>query len=108
MGTSFDSRDDRHAYIGDIFQHLNTFVVNLAPNAGIGDIAERRPIDIGNKLPTCAREDYDLVGSILRNAVEGIDEFRVSWRAHVATLASLTPGYTTSAQGRSGPLETQR
>ncbi len=81
MGASLDSRDDRHAYIGDIFQNLNAFVVNLAPNAGIGDIAERGPIDIGNKLPACAREDYDLVRSILRNPVEGIDKFRVSLRA---------------------------
>ena len=41
MGSSLDSRDDRHAYIGYVFQKLNAFVVNLAPNAGIGDVAER-------------------------------------------------------------------
>ncbi len=82
MGTSLDSRDDRHAYVGYIFQNLNAFVVNLAPNAGIGDIAERGPIDISNELPTCAREDYDLVRSILRNPVEGIDKFRVRLRGH--------------------------
>src|SRR5437016_8968411 len=29
-----------------------------------------------------AREDYDLVSSILRNSVEGIDKFRVSSRGH--------------------------
>ena len=55
MGASFDSRDDWDAYVGDIFQHLNAFVVNLAPNAGIGDIAERGPIDISNELPTCTQ-----------------------------------------------------
>src|SRR6202023_3063572 len=82
MGTSLDSRDDRNAYVGYIFQSLHAFVVNLAPNAGIGDIAERGPIDICNELPTCAREDYDLVRSILRNPVEGIDKFRVSLRGH--------------------------
>src|ERR1700738_2566901 len=82
MGTSFDRRDDGNAYVGYVFQSLNAFVVNLAPNAGIGDIAERRPIDISNELPTCTREDYDLVRSILRNPVEGIDKFRVSWRGH--------------------------
>src|ERR1700746_2981377 len=82
MGASLDSCDDRHAYVGYVFQSLNAFVVNLAPNAGIGDIAERGPIDIGNKLPTCAREDYDLVRPILRNPVEGLDKFRVSLRAH--------------------------
>src|SRR5229473_8220635 len=82
MGSSLDSRDHRHAYVGYVFQSLNAFVVNLAPNARIGDIAERGPIDIGNELPTCTREDYDLVRPILRNPVEGIDKFRVSLRAH--------------------------
>src|SRR5438046_10545808 len=82
MGTSLDSRDDGHAYVGYIFQNLNAFVVNLAPNAGIGGIPERGPIDISNELPTSAREDYDLVRSILRNSVEGIDKFRVRWRGH--------------------------
>src|SRR6266702_8862224 len=82
MGTSLDSRDDRHAYIGYIFQNLNAFVVNLTPHAGIGAIAERGPIDISNELPTSAGEDYDLVRSILRNSVEGIDKFRVRSRGH--------------------------
>jgi hypothetical protein len=82
MGASFDCRDDRHAYVGYVFQSLNAFVVNLAPNAGIGDIAERGPLDIRNELPTCSREDYDLVRSILRNPVEGLDKFRVSLRGH--------------------------
>src|SRR6266852_7767265 len=82
MGSSLDSRDHRHAYVGYVFQSLNAFVVNLAPNPRIGDIAERGPIDISNELPTCAGEDYDLVRSILRNPVEGIDKFRVSWRGH--------------------------
>src|SRR4029077_19658305 len=82
MGTSLDSRDDRHSYVGYVFQNLNAFVVNLTPDAGIGDIAERGPIDISNEPTTCARQDYDLVRPILRNPVEGIDKFRVSWRAH--------------------------
>src|SRR5712692_2242417 len=82
MGTSFNRGDHRHSYVGYVFQNLNAFVVNLAPNARIGDIAERGPIDISNELPTCTREDYDLVRSILRNPVEGIDKFRVSLRAH--------------------------
>src|SRR6266567_5312453 len=82
MGTSLDSRDDRHAYVGYVLQNLNAFVVNLAPDAGIGAIAERGPIDISNELPTSAREDYDLVRSILRNSVEGIDKFRVRSRGH--------------------------
>src|SRR5437879_1063465 len=82
MRASLDRRNDRHAYVGYIFQNLSAFIMNLAPHAGIGDVAKRCPIDISNELPACARQDHDLVGSILRNAVEGIDEFRVSWRAH--------------------------
>src|ERR1700722_9511422 len=82
MGTSLDSRDDRHSYVGYVFQNLNTFVVNLTPDAGIGDIAERGPIDISNELPTCAREDYDLVRPILRNPVEAIDKICVRLRGH--------------------------
>src|SRR5271167_3702445 len=82
MGTSLDSGDDRHSYVGYVFQNLKTLVVNLAPSAGIGDIAERGPIDISNELPACARQDYDLVPSILRNPVEGIDKFCVRLRGH--------------------------
>src|ERR1700691_2053858 len=82
MGTSLDGRDDRHAYVGYVLQSLNAFVVYLTPNPGIGDIAESRPLDISNELPTCAREDHDLVRSILRNPEEGIDNFRVGLGAH--------------------------
>src|ERR1700728_1945765 len=82
MGSSLDRRDDRHSYVGYVFQNLDASVVNLTPDAGIGDIAERGPIDIRNELPTCARQDYDLVGSILRNPVEGIDKSCVRLRSH--------------------------
>ena len=41
MRASFDSCDDWHANVGWVFQKLNAFVVNLAPNARIGDVAER-------------------------------------------------------------------
>jgi hypothetical protein len=41
MGAPFDSRDGRHAYVGYIFQNLNAFIMNLAPHAGIGDVAKR-------------------------------------------------------------------
>src|ERR1700732_4043980 len=82
MGTSLDSRDDRHPYVGDVFQNLNTLVVNWTPNVWIGGVAERGPIDISNKLPACARHDYDFVRSILPDPVEGIDKFCVRWRGH--------------------------
>src|SRR6266446_2667192 len=87
MGTSLDCRDDWDAYVGYVFQSLNTLIVNLAPNAGIGDVAEGGPIDISNELPTGARKDYDLVRSILRNPVEPIDKFRVRLRGHSARPA---------------------
>src|ERR1700733_4223168 len=82
MGTSLDCRDDWDAYVGYVFQNLNTFIVNLAPNPGIGGVAEGGPIDIGNELPTGARKDYDLVGSILRNPIERVDKFRVRLSGH--------------------------
>ena len=78
MGAPFDRRDDRHSDVGYVFQNLNAFVVNLTPDARIGDITERGPIDISNELPACARQDYDLVRSILRNPIEGIDKLRVT------------------------------
>src|SRR5260370_42671073 len=82
MGASFDSRDDRQAYVGYFSQNLTPFVVNLTPDAGIGGVAEGGPINISNELPPGAREDYDLVRPILRNPVDPIDKFRVSLRAH--------------------------
>src|SRR5580693_8344004 len=86
VGAPLDSCDDRHAYVGYVFYGLSAFVVNLAPNAGIGDIAKRGPIDIGNE-PACTGKDYDLVRSILRNPVEGLDKFRVRLRGHNARAA---------------------
>src|SRR5579863_6547610 len=82
VGASLDCRDDWDAYVGYVFQNLNTFIVNLAPDAGIGSVAEGGPIDIGNELPTSARKDYDLVRSILRNPVEPIDKFCVRLGRH--------------------------
>ena len=75
MGASLDSCDHRHAYVGYVFQNLKTLVVNLAPNAWIGDVAKRGPINISNKLSAGARQDYYLVPSILPDPVEGIHNF---------------------------------
>ena len=47
-----------------------------------GDVAERSPVDIRNELPARARQDYDLVRSILPDPVEGLDKLRVSLRVH--------------------------
>src|ERR1700720_4744179 len=82
MGTSLDCRDDWNAYVGYVFQSLNPFIVNLAPDAGIGGVAEGGPSNISNELPTGAGKDYDLVRAILRNPVEAIDKFRVRLRGH--------------------------
>src|SRR5579863_7192755 len=75
--TSFDGRDDRHTYVGYVFQNLTAFVVNLAPNAGIGNIAKRAPIDPNNEVATRARQYDDLVCSILRNPVKSIHDLRM-------------------------------
>src|SRR5208337_4466620 len=77
MRTSFDSRDDRHAYVGYVFQNLSAFIVNLAPNAGIGNIAKRAPIDPNNEVAICTRQYDDLVCSILRNPVKSIHDLRM-------------------------------
>src|SRR5579864_6617941 len=87
MGTSLDCRDDWDAYIRDVFQSLDTFIVNLAPDAGIGGVAEGGPINVSDELPTGAGKDYDLVRAILRNPVEPIDKFRVRLRGHNARPA---------------------
>jgi hypothetical protein len=44
MGASFDSRDHRHAFVSDILDNLNAFIMNLAPNAGIGNVAHAKSI----------------------------------------------------------------
>src|ERR1700726_2254160 len=77
MRSSFDSRDDRHAYVGYVFQNLSAFVVNLAPNTGIGNIAKRVPIDPNNEVAICTRQHDDLVCSILRNPLKGIHDLRM-------------------------------
>src|SRR5580704_12843437 len=105
MGASLDSRDDWHSYVGYVFQDLNAFVVNLTPDAGIGDIAERGPIDVSNEVPTCARQNCDLVRSILSNPIEGIDKFRVSLRAHNERSAVAVELSNQHTLGISGQLQ---
>ena len=74
MRSSFDSHDDWHTYVRQILENLHAFVVNLAPNAGIGHIAERGEINSRNEITACASYDDDLVLSILRDPVEGVEK----------------------------------
>src|SRR5580704_7590121 len=75
--TSFDGRDNRHGYVGYVFQNLSAFIVNLAPNAGIGNIAKRAPIDPNNEVAICTSHYDDLICSILRNPVKSIHHLRM-------------------------------
>ena len=74
MGASFDRRDHRHANVGEILDNLSAFVVNLAPDSRIGDVAERRKIDPRDELSARSRQDHNLVVPILRDAVESLDK----------------------------------
>jgi hypothetical protein len=56
--------------------------VNSAPDAGIGDIAERWPFDVANEIAARAGNDDNLVGSVLSDPVKGIDKLRVCLRVH--------------------------
>src|SRR6266849_9261506 len=64
MGASLDSRDHRQAYVGYVFQQLNAFVVNLAPNGG----------DCSYRRLHC--EDSAEPGPALRNAFVGLGGLR--------------------------------
>jgi hypothetical protein len=52
MATPLDGCYDWHAYIGYVFQNLNALIMDLAPPAEIGDVAERRPIDTDHEVPS--------------------------------------------------------
>src|ERR1700691_3656133 len=73
MSASLDSRDHRYAYIRDILDNLNLFIMSPAPYTRIGNIAERPKIDTGNDLPAGSCQDHDLGRAVLRHAVESID-----------------------------------
>src|ERR1700733_6625783 len=86
-GASLDRRNHRYAYVGDVFQNLNTLVVNLAPDSGIRDVAERCPVDIDNEVPSRAGDDNDLVSTVLSDPVKRVDKFRVTLCVHNAQPA---------------------
>src|SRR5207245_5800685 len=75
VGMSLDRSNNWHSNVRQVLEYLHSLVVHLAPNAGIGDIAERRKIDSQDELSACSRKDNDLVCSILRNPVEGVHKF---------------------------------
>jgi hypothetical protein len=41
VGAPFDRGDDRNANIRQILENLNTFIVYLAPDFRVGNVAER-------------------------------------------------------------------
>jgi hypothetical protein len=92
MGTSSIAAMTGTRMLAMFFQNLNAFVVNLTPHAGIGDIAERGPIDIRNEIPTGTRKDYDLVGPILRRIANYIVR-----TARNRALPSATRSYALAA-----------
>jgi len=66
-----DSRDDRHAYVGYIFQNLYAFIMNLAPLAGSATspkMTNRHQYE----LPARAVMITILLARSWRNPVEGI------------------------------------
>ena len=80
MGAAFNSRDHRHTYVNDVLHNLNALIMNLAPNAGIGNITEGRKIETGDEFAAGSGQDHDLIRAILRDAVESIDELGVILR----------------------------
>ena len=80
MCAALNRCDHWHAYVGDILYNLNAFIMNLAPDTGIGDVAEGREIDTGDEVATCSGQDHDLVRPILRDPVESVDELGVVLR----------------------------
>ena len=80
VDSTFNGCDHWNPYVGEVFQYLNALVVHLAPNAGIGDVAEGCKIEVRNEFSAGSRQDYDLVRSILRDTVKGIDKLRMVLR----------------------------
>src|SRR4029077_3179350 len=79
--TAFNRGNYRHADVCQIFQDLNPFVVSLAPDCGIGNIAKGREIYTWDEFPACARQDHDLVFTVLRDTIKALDKVRVVQRS---------------------------
>ena len=78
---------------------LGSFVVNLAPNSRIRDVAERSPIDANNEVPGCASQNHDLVRSILRNPVKSVNNLRMMERRESARPAVAVEFYNQHTVG---------
>jgi hypothetical protein len=57
VGLPFHRRDHRHANVREVLQGLDAFIMDLAPNIRIGDIAEGRKIDSRNEVPGSAGQE---------------------------------------------------
>ena len=64
--------------IGYVFQNLSALCHGSGSTRQTGDVSRKRcPIDTDHEVPARPREDYDLIRSILGNAVEGINNLRM-------------------------------
>src|SRR3989441_373915 len=90
------TRDDKGVLVAEFHSNGGPFIMSAKAHTEFVDAFYRIAQDRANKIviltgaggdfitdvSTCARQNYDLVRPILRNPVEGIDKFRVSFRAH--------------------------
>jgi len=99
LGATLDDGDDRDAYIDYIFWGL----MDLAAHAAIGGARKRRPIDTDHEVPSGARENYNLVHSILGNLGEGVRNLCVSFcgeRERSSVIMHLHERHTLGVPGQ--------
>jgi len=82
MRPAFDRGDHRHADVGDVFQHLHTFVMHAAPPVVVANVAESRKVDAGNVVARASQDDH-LVVAVPGDPVEGLCELGRSCAAKV-------------------------
>src|SRR5580698_2046661 len=73
----FDGRDNGHTNVGQVFENLYALIMRLTPHSRICDIPECRKVNARDKVTSCPRENHDLIGSVLCNAVKGVHELGV-------------------------------
>src|SRR4051794_16737652 len=74
MSATLNGCEHWHSYICDSLNNLNSFIMDLAPDARIGDVSEGCKIDVRYELATGSGQNDDLVCPILRDPVKGVHE----------------------------------